>query len=118
MAKVRCRRLPIAKPSLPAAPIPEVPFGSPRLGTGLSLDSRNRRGFFRVAKRGQKRGLLQMGRSDEYRRFAAECLKINQAAEDEQQRAVFLQMARLWLALAQKDDTNANRKQGPEDAIK
>jgi hypothetical protein len=85
-----------------AAPIPEVPFGSPRLGNGLSLDSRNRRGFFRVAKRGQKRGLLRMGRSDEYRRFAAECLKIERAAEDKQQRAIFLQMARAWLAWRKK----------------
>jgi hypothetical protein len=54
---------------------------------------------------GQKSGLLSvLNRSDEYRRFAAECLKIGQAAEDEKQRALFLQMARAWLALAQKDD--------------
>jgi hypothetical protein len=46
-----------------------------------------------------------VGKSDEYRRFAAECLKIGQAAEDEQQRAIFLQMARAWLALAQRDET-------------
>lgn len=58
-----------------------------------------------------------MGRSDEYRRFAAECLKIEQTTKDEQQRAIFLQMARAWLDLAQKDEVNADRSEGPEDAI-
>ncbi len=43
-----------------------------------------------------------MSRSDEYRRFAAECLKLARTAEDEKNRAVFLQMARAWFALAQK----------------
>jgi hypothetical protein len=47
-----------------------------------------------------------MRKSDDYRRFAAECLKIAQATEDEQQRALFLQMARTWLTLAQRDETN------------
>jgi hypothetical protein len=58
-----------------------------------------------------------MRRSDDYRRFAAECLKIGQAAENEQQRALFLQMARTWLALAQKDETNADCAPNPEDEI-
>jgi hypothetical protein len=64
---------------------------------------------FRVlGKTGQRilGAVSPMRRSDDYRRFAAECLKIGQAAEDEQQRALFLQMARTWLALAQKDETN------------
>jgi hypothetical protein len=51
-------------------------------------------------------GSFPMRKSDDYRRFAAECVKIGQAAEDEQQRALFLQMARTWLALAQKEETN------------
>jgi hypothetical protein len=34
-------------------------------------------------------GLLSMSRSDEYRRFAAECLKMAQTAEEEQNRATF-----------------------------
>ena len=58
-----------------------------------------------------------VSRSDEYRRFAAECLKIGQAAEDEQQSALFLQMARAWLALAQRDETNGDCHQSPEDEI-
>jgi hypothetical protein len=58
-----------------------------------------------------------MRKSDDYRRFAAECLKIGQAAEDEQQRAIFLQMARTWLALAQKDETNPDSAPNPKDDI-
>jgi hypothetical protein len=34
------------------------------------------------------------------------------AAEDEQNRAIFLQMARVWFALVQKDETKANRNGG------
>ena len=62
-------------------------------------------------------GSVTVSGSDEYRRFAAECLKIAQAAEDEQRRAIFLQMARAWLALAQKDEANADRRQSLEDEI-
>lgn len=58
-----------------------------------------------------------MSKSDEYRRFAAECLKIGQAAEDEQRRAIFLQMASAWLALAQKEEADADRRQSLEDEI-
>jgi hypothetical protein len=63
------------------------------------------------------RGLAAMSRSDEYRHFAAECLKLAHATADEQRRAVFLQMAQTWFALAQKDDTSADRKGDPEDKI-
>jgi hypothetical protein len=56
-----------------------------------------------------------MIRSDEYRRFAAECLKMARTAEDEQHRAIFLQMTRVWFVLAQKDDPKADRKVAPED---
>jgi hypothetical protein len=75
---------------------------------------------FRVAKHWSEIGglLPVVSRSDEYRRFAAECLEIGKAAEDEQQRAIFLQMARAWLALAQKDETNADCDQSLEDEIK
>jgi hypothetical protein len=71
-----------------------------------------------VAKNvGQKSGAAPVSRSDEYRRFAAECLKIREVAEDEQQRAIFLQMATAWLALAQKDETSADHHQSPDDEI-
>ncbi len=56
-----------------------------------------------------------MGKSDDYRHFAAECMKIAHAAEDEQQRAVFVEMARSWLALAQKDEANADRGEGLDE---
>lgn len=56
-----------------------------------------------------------MGRSDEYRRFAAECLKIAHATGDEHHRAVFLQMAQVWLDLARKDETNSDRGDGSDE---
>ena len=59
-------------------------------------------------------GLLPMSKSDQYRRFAAECLKMAQNSETEQQRSIFLQMASAWLALAQKDQTNTDRDGDPE----
>jgi len=58
-----------------------------------------------------------MSRSDDYRRFATECLKIARTAEDEQNRALFLQMAQAWFALAQKDETKTDRNGGQEDQI-
>jgi hypothetical protein len=58
-----------------------------------------------------------MSRIEEYRRFAAECLKMAQTAEDEQRRSILLQMAQGWLALAQKDEANTDRADGEEDEI-
>jgi len=58
-----------------------------------------------------------MRRVDEYRRFAAECLKMAQTGEDEQRRSILLQMAQGWLALAQKDGTIRDRADGEEDEI-
>jgi hypothetical protein len=43
-----------------------------------------------------------MSRSDEYCRFTAECLKMARTAEDEQNRAIFLRMARVWFTLVRK----------------
>ena len=39
------------------------------------------------------------------------------AAEDEQNRAIFLQMARVWFALVRKDEPNADRNGGWGDQI-
>jgi hypothetical protein len=58
-----------------------------------------------------------MSRSDEYCRFTAECLKMARTAEDEQNRAIFLRMARVWFALVQKDETNADPNGGWGDQI-
>ena len=46
------------------------------------------------------RGVCGMGRSQEYRRFAARCLKIARTTADEQTKAVMLQMAQVWSRLA------------------
>jgi hypothetical protein len=46
-----------------------------------------------------------MSRSDEYRRFAAERLKMAQTAEVEQNQAIFLQMARVWFGLAEREES-------------
>jgi hypothetical protein len=52
---------------------------------------------------------LAMSTSNEFCRFAAQCLKFVRTAEDETNRAVFLQMARIWVALAQKEETSSDR---------
>ena len=39
------------------------------------------------------------------------------AAEDEQHRTILLQMAQGWLALAQKEEANADRNNGPKEEI-
>jgi len=41
-----------------------------------------------------------MGRSDEYRRYAAECLEMASAVHDPKARATLLHMAQVWLRLA------------------
>lgn len=41
-----------------------------------------------------------MGRSEEYRRFAAECLEMASAFDNPQARAVLLQMAQVWFRLS------------------
>jgi hypothetical protein len=43
-----------------------------------------------------------MGKSDDYRRFAKECLELAKIAENETSRAVFLQMAQVWFRLAEE----------------
>jgi hypothetical protein len=41
-----------------------------------------------------------MSTSEDYRRFAAACLEFAGAIENEQARAVFIQMAQVWFRLA------------------
>jgi hypothetical protein len=75
-------------------------------------------GFYRVAKRIAKIGAGGMNRSDEYRRFAAECVKIAQATEDRQRQVVFLKMAEVWLDLARKAEINSERRPAdPENDV-
>jgi len=52
-----------------------------------------------------------MGRSHEYRRYAAECLEMASALHDPKSHATLLHMAQVWLRLAgQRDLTNAEEK--------
>jgi hypothetical protein len=58
-----------------------------------------------------------MSTSNQFCRFAAECLKLARTAEDQTNRAVFLQMARVWVALAEKEETSPDRNGGDENQI-
>jgi hypothetical protein len=58
-----------------------------------------------------------MSRSDEYRRFAAECLKIAHAAEDREYRITFLKMAEVLLDLARKEEAKGDRDGGSGNEI-
>jgi hypothetical protein len=84
-----------------------------RTATGKAV--RNTVYPFRVTANCSKWGLLSMSRSDEYRRFAAECLKMAQTAEEEKNRATFLQMARMWFALAEREEARSSRNDHPKD---
>ena len=54
-----------------------------------------------------------MGRSEEYRRFAAECLDMANAFDNPQARAVLLQMAQVWFRLSSEmaDSGDASEKE-------
>jgi hypothetical protein len=54
-------------------------------------------------------GVCGMGRSQEYRLFAARCLEIARGTADDQTRAVMLQMAQVWSRLA--DEIEAARRE-------
>jgi hypothetical protein len=43
-----------------------------------------------------------MGKSEDYRRFAQECMEMASTTESPQVRATLLQMAQVWLRLAQE----------------
>jgi hypothetical protein len=50
-------------------------------------------------------------RSDQYRRFAQECLDMARTSEGEQTRGVLLQMAQVWFRLAKVHESDqAGRK--------
>ncbi len=47
-----------------------------------------------------------MNRSDQYRRFAQECLEMARTSESEQTRVVLIQMAQVWFRLAEARETD------------
>ena len=53
-----------------------------------------------------------MGRSDEYRRYVKECLDMANIVQDAKARASLLQMAQVWLRLAQEHDAKKKPDQG------
>jgi hypothetical protein len=55
-----------------------------------------------------------MGRSDDYRRYAKECLDMANAVQDAKSRASLVQMAQVWLRLAQKYDAKRQSDHGGE----
>jgi len=57
---------------------------------------------------------LRMGHSEEYRWFARRCLEIARTTADAQTRAAMLQMAQVWLRLAEEIKAPGERpKKGP-----
>ena len=52
-------------------------------------------------------------RSDQYRRFAQECLEMARTSESEQTRVVLIQMAQVWFRLAEAH-ASANGRNGPD----
>lgn len=56
-----------------------------------------------------------MGRSDDYRRYAAECLEMASASHDAKSRAALLQMAQVWLRLATQRELRRQKEDCPHD---
>jgi hypothetical protein len=46
-----------------------------------------------------------MSRAGQYRRYAAECLRLANSSDDLREKALLLQMAEQWRQLAQRDET-------------
>ena len=52
-----------------------------------------------------------MDRSDQYRRFAQECLEMARTSESDQTRVVLIQMAQVWFRLAETHENGAAKPQ-------
>ena len=53
-----------------------------------------------------------MARADEYRRHAAECLRVAQRVTNPNDKALLIQMAENWRELAEKFETNGEDENG------
>jgi hypothetical protein len=54
-------------------------------------------------------------RSDQYRRFAQECLEMARTSESEQTRVVLIQMAQVWFRIAEaRESEDARTPRGAE----
>jgi hypothetical protein len=58
-----------------------------------------------------------MGRSDEYRRYAAECMEMASVFHDPKARATLLQMAQVWLRLAGQGGLQDAELQNAEEEL-
>jgi hypothetical protein len=47
-------------------------------------------------------------KSEDYRRYAEECLTLGSATDSQHTRALFVQMAQVWLRLAEQDEKRVN----------
>jgi hypothetical protein len=56
-------------------------------------------------------GFFCVDRSDQYRRFAQECLDMARTSENEQTRVVLIQMAQVWFRLAEARESDDPKKQ-------
>jgi hypothetical protein len=52
-----------------------------------------------------------MGKPDQYRRFAEACVTMANTTQDNQTRALFMQMAQVWFRLAEE------YREGADDAV-
>ena len=52
-----------------------------------------------------------MARAEDYRRYAAECIRIARATNNAQEKATLIKMAEKWRQLAEK----ADHERGPEE---
>ncbi len=57
-----------------------------------------------------------MDRSEQYRRFAQECLEMARTSESGQTRVILIQMAQVWFRLAAAHETGAAAMQREHDA--
>jgi hypothetical protein len=55
-----------------------------------------------------------VSRSEEYRRYAQECLVLAHNAEDQRMQALLLHMARVWFRLAEEHENEIDEKQSAE----
>ena len=76
--------------------LPEVP-------DQIRRESRNQFGASRIPL--GPRGNFRMSRAGQYRRYAAECLRLATSSDDVREKAVLLQMAEQWRQLAERAET-------------
>jgi hypothetical protein len=54
-------------------------------------------------------------RADDYRGHAVECLRLAQASEDPHNKALLLEMAQVWVKMAEKARASADNRESAEE---